>query len=154
MNSDDRNVAEIDVFEAIRGLTTTATKASGDNESDPDDDDPTARLWLSTTTTETAAASDNETDPEDDVGRPRIEALRAMTTTLTESSGDNESDPDDDESGRRVRVDGDKRPIAFRFCELGCEPPPQVQYNSMLQLHVLSDGSPVVDYFRKAVHTH
>lgn len=153
MKPDQGSVADVDILDALRSLTTTVTKASGDNDSDPDDDDSTIGLWLSTTTTETAAVTDNESDPEDDLDRTRIEALRAMTTTLTESSGDNESDPDD-EPNRRVRPGGDKRPIAFRFCELGSEPPPDAKYDPKLQLHVLSDGTPVVDYLRKAVPSH
>ncbi len=130
---------------AFRYMGTTITKATGEEEVDIDDDEPVARSWRTLLTTETAAATDNETD-EEDVEQALL--LRAMTTTLTESTGDNESDLEDDQGYFR-KTCGTTKPLAFRFLEPADEPAPELIYDDARQLHIMPDGTPIIDVISK-----
>lgn len=124
---------------------TTETAACEDPEEDQDD---YASIAASLTlTTMTKANENQESDPDEDCSY--VTALRAMTTTLTESSGDHESDPDDDLRVQPTLADGGSvLPLAYRFAESVTAEVPQLGYDKRLQVHVLRDGTRIVDFIQ------
>lgn len=124
-------------------LLTTATKSTGENESD-DDDESALRAM---TTTLTDSRGENESDDDGD------SALRAMTTTLTESNGDNENDPDSCEAAYETRSSGFLRPLLYRFAETPEWSAPKLEYDPSKQLHVLRDGRIAIDAIQAETST-
>lgn len=126
---------------------TTETAACEDPEQDEDDHLMLARRL--TLTTMTKANENQESDPEDGNSN-EILAARAMTTTLTESSGDHESDPDDDIYVESPRGEGGSvLPLAYRFAESVPFSVPALDYDQQLQVHVLRDGTRIVDFIQE-----
>jgi hypothetical protein len=125
---------------------TTETAAYEDPEQDQDDYAMLAGNL--TLTTMTKANENQESDPDEDCSY--FAALHAMTTTLTESSGDHESDPDDDLRAQPTLGEGGSvLPLAYRFAESVTSEIPQLGYDKQLQVHVLRDGTRIVDFIQE-----